>query len=633
MPDQQQTAQDIPKPPKSVAAASPDYEGGVAGHLGGDKTQTAQTQQPAAAPAAQPKKKPAYDGPGLQRPQSSGFMQQLTGVVNQGKNLMRSDNDDEEHVAGRSKLTLGDKTYWNGMEVADVDYDLDHWEMPVDTYTDPRARSKGDKVAEPPKKGLFSKILKRSDINARMGAWHDATQHPERASEFLKTANETDPDEFLPAMAASAKETFRPERKYDMKESKDLRNQEIAAPIKSGYDSLNAAAQVGSNSIYYDKNMQNMLRDSFRSYLESLFDQGKIDDRQLDDAMWEYDHSAWRENETGGRELFAESANLEKSDEFLRGGQPVASFDNRNDVAHSKASSDLATVLNEIDYNPLMFAMVERDEPGDPSLSYFGRRKARYFNDPKTAVQAYKNKKRALESDAEKDEGSEEKVEYKRDEQLPMNEVGADKLNRISYDPTGWEATEDHYAVTPQKVANWVKEQLATKNSDDDFKESATLLNSYLDGLQDRGYITRDQAEFARSPTFVFDTPEASDMLRDKTPEGRHKRHKIYTQLDDADKAIQGQGVDPIKAVKDNVASLGHGNFAYSPSPKGKLVVIGRQDRDKPVYDDNGKPTGNKTYSKTVDAADIDGIRKRHADKEEIEKELADIRGHARSTI
>ena len=39
---------------------------------------------------------------------------------------------------------------------------------------------------EPQKKGLFGKLFKRSDINSRMSAWHQAGQHPERASEFLK---------------------------------------------------------------------------------------------------------------------------------------------------------------------------------------------------------------------------------------------------------------------------------------------------------------------------------------------------------------------------------------------------------------------------------------------------------------
>ena len=133
-----------------------------------------------------------------------------------------------------------------------------------------------------------------TDIDARMGAWHDATNHPERASEFLKAVfgdDETD-EEVAEIAAEEGPDDFEAPGIKHMKDTKKERNgalktlvdyttmnkervgqgAEIGAYV-TGYDAAHDRDKLG-NATLMDVDVDTS------SYLEALLDRGLITPEQ-----------------------------------------------------------------------------------------------------------------------------------------------------------------------------------------------------------------------------------------------------------------------------------------------------------------------------------------------------------------
>lgn len=143
-----------------------------------------------------------------------------------------------------------------------------------------------------------------TDIDGRMNAWHGATIQPEMASRFLRgyhivndkaidavkdsispngeikeSANETDPKEFMPAMADAVEEDamdeFEAQGKKHMLETKKERNQAVQ-PVVHADDKVRGAETVGRESkrlpqvAAWDANIDTS------AYLEDLLSKGMI---------------------------------------------------------------------------------------------------------------------------------------------------------------------------------------------------------------------------------------------------------------------------------------------------------------------------------------------------------------------
>lgn len=172
----------------------------------------------------------------------------------------------------------------------------------------PPAMTADDFVNGP--QGTFAES--QTDINARMSAWHDATQHPERAGEFLRgyrvvndkavdavkdsispngeikeSANETDPKEFMPAMAdAVAEDAMDDFEAQGVKHMMDTKKERAKAvePIVLDEDKVRGAEVVGHDStVSPEKGVTGMDVDT-SMYLESLMDKGLITPEQYIEA-------------------------------------------------------------------------------------------------------------------------------------------------------------------------------------------------------------------------------------------------------------------------------------------------------------------------------------------------------------
>ena len=140
---------------------------------------------------------------------------------------------------------------------------------------------------------------------------------------------------------------------------------------------------------------------------------------------------------------------------------------------------------------------------------------------------------------------------------------------------------------------------------------SQLMAERYAQGVP-TGSFTKSTAFQKSPPTFYIDTPEASDMLQDKSGAGTHNRHAEYVKLKDAHNDIQN-GAGLSQALRDNIGDdplMGHGRAAYSPEPADQLVVVGRKDKDIPISE------GGKMYSKLIGMDQVEDIRKRHAAKQ-----------------
>lgn len=181
---------------------------------------------------------------------------------------------------------------------------------------------------------LAEKKLKNPDIDARMSAWHDASQHPERAGEFLRgyhivndkavdavkdsispngeikeSANETDPKEFMPAMAdAAAEDAMDDFEAQGVKHMLDTKKDRAAAvtPVVKDKDKVRGAEAAGRYAEYNDKftptNATLMDIDvDTSSYLEGLMDKGLITPEEYVRAR-----VAFRDGRARGRQDVAE---------------------------------------------------------------------------------------------------------------------------------------------------------------------------------------------------------------------------------------------------------------------------------------------------------------------------------------
>lgn len=145
-----------------------------------------------------------------------------------------------------------------------------------------------------------------TDINARMSAWHDASQHPERAGEFLRgyhvvndravdavkdsispngeikeSANETDPKEFMPAMADAAEEVIDDDEaggRLYKRDTAEERGDAVAQHVGDPKDIVADSEAAGRDMpMGWEGHVYGV---DFASYLESLMDKGKITPEQ-----------------------------------------------------------------------------------------------------------------------------------------------------------------------------------------------------------------------------------------------------------------------------------------------------------------------------------------------------------------
>lgn len=135
----------------------------------------------------------------------------------------------------------------------------------------------------------------------------------------------------------------------------------------------------------------------------------------------------------------------------------------------------------------------------------------------------------------------------------------------------------------------------------------------------------KNTSKFAKTPTFVFETDEVSDLLQDPTPEGRRRRHDMYIGLADASKKINEPGYTG-GAIKDNPELddiIGPSEtFGYSPEPKENLIVYGKRDKSQPLYEPDGAPPTNFVSAKIP----MDAVAQEKAAREAAQA-MADAHG------
>ena len=164
-------------------------------------------------------------------------------------------------------------------------------EMPSGIWTTGKNRNERPDVSNiiEEQKTTFRESV--SGINSRMSAWHQANQHPQMASKFLKAVFDDDETDaaVVDAAAEEGPDDFEAPGIAHMKDTKKERNEAIQ-PVVQTQDKTWGAFLTGHNSKFSPHGVTPMdVNVDTASYLEDLMSKGLITEEQYKEARQAFD--------------------------------------------------------------------------------------------------------------------------------------------------------------------------------------------------------------------------------------------------------------------------------------------------------------------------------------------------------
>ena len=427
-----------------------------------------------------------------------------------------------------------------------------------------------------------------ADINSRMSAWKQATASPERTSEFLKAGGGYDLSDIAKMINVVHRDNFNKE--IEDSKAREMSEWDTAGKYYSDFKSPEAQADDLEAIIRDNEWLTDAERDAVSKYLRRLSkeERGRIA-AELKGKTSEFHNGTLKDivtpaYEAGKRLHYLPGA---ENDDAAKAMISVYTDDLPDGPLPAKAKEALDGLREN-------FTDVVKMGDKAAARENFTPKDLDELHDLSPAQMHQALRKQPAKKDFE-------------------DRIGAERIPNAGnfhsyYDEDTGERKIDKTTDTEKKL--------------NEFKESATLLDGYLEGLQDHGYITRSQKEFAKA--YYKPTPEETAQVRtggriSMDPDGMRLYNsdgvmtygpEITAQREAEDAAIRRRGRTPITSSSPNLTDktrryLKRKEEAESKRPfTGKLPAQQQQQSQQPAGKEpfTGKmpaqqPAGEKPFT------------------------------------